>query len=196
MNKLTKWVIDPQHSEIEFKVKHLMITNVKGTFKEYRAQIFTEGNDFMNAEIEVWIDPSSIDTGSPDRDKHLIGPDFFDVENHKQITFRANAYEKKKDKEHYKVTGDLTIKGITNKVTLDVEYDGEVKDPWGKEKAGFTVKGTIDRKNWGLNWNATLETGGLLLSDKVNIECNVQLSKTETMEVEENAGRDRRDSLF
>ena len=108
MNKLTKWVIDPQHSEIEFKVKHLMITNVKGTFKEYRAQIFTEGNEFMNAEIEVWIDPSSVYTGSADRDKHLTGPDFFDVENHKQITFKASAYEMKKEKEHYIPLQDLS----------------------------------------------------------------------------------------
>ena len=173
----TKWGIDPVHSEISFKVKHLMITNVKGVFKEFDASIYTTGEDFMTSEIDFWMNPESVETGSADRDAHLKSADFFDVENHKQINFIGNTYEKVDNDGSYTLWGDLTIKGITRQVKLDVEFGGVMKDPWGNEKAGFTINGKINRKDWGLNWNAALESGGVLVSDDVRISCDVQLVK-------------------
>jgi len=177
METKSKWVIDPVHTEIAFKVKHLMITNVKGVFKEFDASIYTTGDDFMTAEVDFWMNPASIDTGSADRDKHLKSADFFDVENHKEITFRGNTYEKV-DEDSYELYGDLTVRGITKRIKLDVEFGGVVKDPWGNEKAGFSINGKINRKDWDLNWNAALEAGGWLVSDEVRISCEVQLLKS------------------
>jgi len=171
-----KWGLDPAHSEISFKVKHLMITNVKGVFKEFNASIYTTGNDFLTSEIDFWMNPASVDTGDAQRDGHLKSPDFFDVENFKQISFIGNTYEKVEDRK-YILYGDLTIKGIKKQVKLDVEFGGLAKDPWGNEKAGFTIEGKINRKDWGLNWNAPLESGGVLVSDEVRISCEVQLIK-------------------
>lgn len=173
----TKWGIDPTHSEIAFKVKHLMISNVKGVFKEFDASIYTTGEDFMTSEIDFWLNPSTIDTGVPDRDAHLKGADFFDVENFKQISFTGNTYEAVDNDGSYTLYGDLTIKGITKQIKLDVEFGGVMKDPWGNEKAGFTLNGKINRKDWGLVWNAALETGGVLVSDDVRISCEVELVK-------------------
>ena len=178
MENKTKWVIDPVHSEIAFKVKHLMITNVKGVFKEFEASIYTTGDDFMSAEVDFWVNPASVETGSADRDAHLKSVDFFDVENHKEITFVANTYEKVDNDSSYELYGDLTIKGITKRIKLDVEFGGVMKDPWGNEKAGFSINGKINRKDWQLNWNAALEAGGLLVSDEVRISCEVQLMKS------------------
>ncbi len=172
-----KWVLDPAHSEIGFKVKHLMITNVKGSFTEFDASIYTTGDDFMSAEIDCWINAATISTGSADRDKHLVSPDFLDVENHKQITFTANTYENVDGDGSYELWGELTIKGISKKIKLDVEFGGVVKDPWGNEKAGFTINGKINRADWGLTWNAALETGGVLVSDTINISCELQLMR-------------------
>jgi polyisoprenoid-binding protein YceI len=177
METKIKWTIDPFHSEIAFKIKHLMISNVKGVFKEFEASIYTTGDDFMTAEIDCWINPASIDSGNADRDKHLKGADFFDVENHKEINFIANTYEKVDD-DSYELYGDLTIKGITKRIKLDVEFGGVMKDPWGNEKAGFAINGKINRKDWGLEWNSMLEGGGLLVSNDVWISCEVQLSKS------------------
>jgi len=177
METKSKWVIDPVHTEIAFKVKHLMITNVKGVFKEFDASIYTTGDDFMTAEVDFWMNPASVDTGSADRDKHLKSADFFDVENHKEITFRGNTYEKV-DEDSYELYGDLTVRGITKRIKLDVEFGGVVKDPWGNEKAGFSINGKINRKDWDLNWNAALEAGGWLVSDEVRISCEVQLLKS------------------
>jgi polyisoprenoid-binding protein YceI len=173
----TKWSIDPAHSEIAFKVKHLMITNVKGEFKEFYASVYTSGEDFMTSEIDFQIDPSSIDTGDTKRDEHLKSSDFFDVENFKQISFKGNKYEKADNERNYVLYGDLVIKGIKKQIKLDVEFGGVMKDPWGTEKAGFTVDGKISRKDWGLNWNAALEAGGVLVSDDVRISGEVQLVK-------------------
>jgi polyisoprenoid-binding protein YceI len=173
----TKWVLDAAHSEIGFKVKHLMLTNVKGEFKTFEASIYTTGDDFMSAEIDFWLDPASVDTRNADRDTHLRSADFFDVENHKQINFVANTYEAVDNDGSYELYGDLTIKGITHRVKLDVEFGGVVTDPWGNIKAGFTINGKINRKDWGLNWNAALEAGGVLVSDEVRISCEVQLMK-------------------
>lgn len=173
----SKWVIDASHSEIGFKVKHLMIANVRGTFNEFQASIYTTGDDFMTAEIDFWLNPASVDTGDANRDGHLKAPDFFDVENHKEITFTGNTYEKINDEGEYYLHGDLTIKGITKRVKLNVEFTGVAKDPWGNTKAAFSISGKVNRKDWGLEWNAPLETGGLLVSEDVWINCEVQLLK-------------------
>ncbi len=170
-----KWGIDPVHSEIAFKVKHLMITNVKGEFKEFDASIYTTGEDFMTSEIDFWMNPASVDTGDAKRDEHMKSPDFFDVEKFKQISFTGNTYEKVDDDGSYILYGDMTIKGIKKQIKLDVEFGGVMKDPWGNEKAGFSINGKINRKDWGLNWNAALEAGGVLVSDEVSISCEVQL---------------------
>ena len=173
-----KWVIDPAHSEIEFKIKHLMVTNVKGRFNEFEASIYTTGDDFMSAEIDCSINAASVDTGNADRDKHVKAVDFFDVENHPQISFQANTVENVDNDGSYELWGELTIKGISKKIKLDVEFGGIIKDPWGNEKAAFSINGKINRKDWGLNWNAALETGGLLVSDEVKVSCEVQLQRS------------------
>lgn len=172
-----KWVIDPSHSEIAFKVKHLMITNVKGVFREFDASIYTTGDDFITSEVDFFMNPASIDTGDAKRDSHLTGPDFFDVEKYKQISFVGDTIEKGKDEKSYKLYGNLTIRGIKKQIKLDVEFGGVMKDPYGNEKAGFSITGKVNRKDWGLTWNAMLEAGGLMLSDEVHIICEVQLVK-------------------
>ncbi|HLN73369.1 MAG TPA: YceI family protein [Prolixibacteraceae bacterium] len=173
----TRWGIDPVHSEIGFKVKHLMITNVRGTFKEFDASIYTTGEDFMTSEIDFWMNPASVDSGGADRDAHLKSADFFDVENYKQIHFIGNTYENIDNDGSYELYGDLTIKDITRQIKLDVEFGGVMKDPYGNHKAGFTINGKINRKDWGLNWNTALETGRVLVSEEVYISCEVQLVK-------------------
>ncbi len=173
----TKWGIDPAHSEIAFKVKHLMISNVKGVFREYKADVITNGHDFMTAEINFTMNPASVDTGDEKRDGHIKAADFFNVENYKQITFKSTGCKKKNEDGSYELHGDLTVKDITKNIKLDVEFLGTMTDPWGNEKAGFSVNGKISRKDWGLNWNAVLEAGGVLVSDEVKINCEVQLAK-------------------
>jgi polyisoprenoid-binding protein YceI len=187
METRTKWVIDPSHSEIGFKIKHLMITNVRGQFKEFEASIYTIENDFLTAEIDFWINPASIDTGNPDRDKHLKGPDFFDVDQFKEIEFTGNTYEKVDNAGNYEMWGELTMKGITKQIRLQVEFGGVVTDPRGNEKAGFSINGKIDRKDWGLGWNAAMDKGGLVLSEDVWINCEVELKRSSTEEVLESA---------
>ena len=178
MSAKTKWVIDPAHSEIGFRVKHLMITNIKGTFKEYDATVYTSGNDFTTADIDFWLNPASIDTKDANRDGHLRQADFFDTDKFPRVTFKAN-HLNKIDEENYELNGELSIRGISKPVKLNVEYAGIAKDPWGNEKAGFVITGKINRSDWGLTWNAALETGGVLVSEVVNINCEVQLKKGE-----------------
>lgn len=170
----TKWVLDPTHSELTFKVKHMMITNVKGEFKNFSVEV--DGDDIFKSSLNVIVDASSINTNSTDRDKHLKSADFFDVENHKELTFKSTSF-KKKDDDEYELKGILTIKGISKEVALEVEFGGINKDPWGNEKAGFSVEGKINRKDWGLNWNAALETGGVLVSEEVKIAGEIQFVK-------------------
>lgn len=170
----TKWVLDPAHSELTFKVKHLMISSVKGEFKNFTAQIDNE--DFKNSPLKVNIETSSIFTNSTDRDNHLKSVDFFDVENHPFMTFESDNLTKIDDNE-FKLKGLLTVKGVSKELVLDVEYGGTNKDPWGNLKAGFSFNGKINRKDWGLNWNAALETGGVLVSDDVKISGEVQFVK-------------------
>ncbi len=176
-SKKTKWGIDPVHSEIGFKVKHLMITNVRGTFREFDASIYTTGEDFMTSEINFWLNPASITTGDEKRDAHLKSADFFDVENFKAINFMGDSYENVDNDGSYTLYGDLTIKGIKKQIKLDIEFAGVMKDPWGNHKAAISVNGKINRQDWGLTWNTTLESGGVLVSDDIYISCEVQLVK-------------------
>lgn len=170
----TTWALDPTHSELLFKVKHLMITNVKGEFRKFEGSI--EGEDFRTAPVKVLIQADSIFTNNDDRDAHLKSGDFFDVEEFPELSFVSTAFVKKDD-DAYELTGTLSIKGVSKEVKLDVEYGGTNKDPWGNEKAGFSIKGKINRKDWGLNWNAALETGGVLVSEEVKIEGEIQFVK-------------------
>ena len=170
----TKWVIDPTHSELTFKVKHMMITNVKGEFKNFSVEV--DGDDIFKSTVDVAIDAASINTNNGDRDNHLKSADFFDVENHKVLTFKSTSF-KHKDEDMYELKGMLTIKGISKEVILNVEFGGINKDPWGNEKAGFSISGKINRKDWGLNWNAALETGGVLVSEEVKISGEIQFVK-------------------
>lgn len=176
MESKTKWVLDPAHSELMFKVKHMMIANVKGEFRTFQAEI--DGEDLLNSKVRVVIDAASVYTNENDRDNHLKSADFFDVENHKELLFESTSLDKKDD-ENYNLNGQLTIKGIKKEVTLNVEFGGVNKDPWGNEKAGFSLEGKINRKDWGLNWNAALEAGGVLVSDEVRVSAEVQFAKQE-----------------
>jgi len=173
---ITKWALDPTHSEITFKVKHLMITNVKGEFRNFSAELSSIGTDFSKASVKATIDTTSIFTNNDDRDNHLKSADFFDAENFSQITFEGTSFSKKSDDE-YELKGNLTIKGINKEITLDVEFGGISKDPWGNEKAGFSLSGKINRTDWGLTWNAALETGGVLVSEEVKINAEIQFVK-------------------
>lgn len=172
----TKWVIDPTHSEIGFKIKHLMITNVSGTFREFEAEAQTEGEDFTTVQIEAKIRTSSIHTNNAQRDEHLRHSDFFEAEKYPQIVFHSTRIEKV-DNDNFFLHGNLTIKGISKPVKLNVEYSGVTKDPWGGQRAGFIITGKISRSEWGVNFNAVLETGGVALSDEVKILSEVQLVK-------------------
>jgi polyisoprenoid-binding protein YceI len=169
-----KWIIDPQHSEIQFKVKHLMITTVTGYFREFGTNVTSMDNDFKKGNVEFWAKTASIDTNNEQRDNHLRSGDFFDSENHPEMTFKSTSVDQPEE-DRYKLHGDLTIRGITKPVTLDVEYGGMMKDPYGNDKAGFSLSGKINRKDWDLNWNAALESGGVLVSDEVRIFAEVQL---------------------
>ena len=172
----TKWNLDPAHSEIGFRVKHMMITNVSGSFGKFDITAETEGNDFSTATIAFTADVNTISTGNPDRDNHLKSADFFDAAKYPELKFVATRLEKKGD-DTYRVTGDLTIRDITRPVSLDVEFGGIGKDPWGNEKAGFSIAGKINRTDFNLNWNAALETGGVLVSEDVKLFGEVQLVK-------------------
>jgi len=172
----TKWILDPTHSEIQFKVKHLMITTVTGNFRDFSALVETDTDDFHNAKITFEAKTASIDTNQIDRDNHLRSADFFDSDNFPVLKFESQKMEKTSDNA-FELTGILTIKDVSKPVKLAVEYGGITKDPWGNTKAGLSLSGKINRKEWNLNWNAALETGGVLVSDEVRILCEVQLSK-------------------
>tara|TARA_R110002072_G_C7924930_1_gene531295 strand:+ start:659 stop:1189 length:531 start_codon:yes stop_codon:yes gene_type:complete len=172
--KTTKWVLDPAHSEITFKVKHLMISHVKGAFKTFDASI--DGEDFRSSNFNVTIDTGSISTNNDDRDAHLKSPDFFEVDQYPKITFASKSL-KKVDDDEFKLIGDLTIKGTTQEIKLDTEFGGFMKDPYGNEKAGFSIKGKLNRKDFGLNWNAALEAGGVMVGNEIKINAEVQFVK-------------------
>ena len=168
------WALDSAHSELLFKVKHMMIANVKGEFRKFSAEL--DGEDFRTSKITVSIDTASIFTNSEDRDNHLRSADFFDVENHPEMKFESSSLIAQ-GKDKYELKGNLAIRGISKEVSLEVVFGGINKDPWGNEKAGFSVEGSINRKDWNLNWNAALEAGGVLVSDEVKISGEIQLTK-------------------
>lgn len=174
----TTWKLDPAHSELTFKVKHLMISNVKGEFQNFDATIESDGEDFHSADISATIEAGSIYTNNTDRDAHLKNADFFDTEKHNQITFKSTELNKLDD-ENYQLKGMLGMKGVQNEVVLDVDFGGIMKDPYGNQKAGFSLSGKINRKDWGLNYNAALETGGVMVSNEVRLSAEVQFVKQE-----------------
>jgi polyisoprenoid-binding protein YceI len=176
MSTAIKWAIDPTHSEIGFKVKHMMFTNVSGKLTQYDLIVQTEGDEFTNAKIEFSAAVDSITTGSTDRDTHLLSPDFFDSLKFPTIHFIAISFNKI-DEGNFELSGDLTMHGIKKLIKLGVEFGGLMKDPWGNIKAAFTISGRINRKDFGLTWNAALETGGVLVSEEVKIQAEVQLTK-------------------
>jgi len=170
------WKIDPTHSEIQFKVKHLMITTVTGYFKKFDLEVETSSDDFTTArKIEFTADIDSIDTNNAQRDAHLKSADFFDAGTHGQIRFSGKRYEV--NGEEAKLHGDLTIRGITKPITLDIEFGGIVVDPYGQTKAGFTVSGRFSRKEFGLTWSAVTEAGHVVVSDDIKVHAEVQLVK-------------------
>ena len=169
------WVTDPTHSEIKFKIKHLMITNVTGNFDIFNVSAQTEDEDFTKAKISFTADVNSISTGNEQRDSHLKSEDFFDAANHPQVKFTATKYEAVDNDGSFTLYGDLSIRETTKNVKLDVEFGGIVKDPYGNTKAGFTINGKINRKDFGLTWNAVTEAGGIVVSDEVRIACEIQL---------------------
>lgn len=188
MSNEIKWSVDQSHSEITFKVRHLMISNVKGSFKTFDASIYTTGKDFTTAQVDLWIDAASITTGDEKRDEHLKAADFFDVQKHKEITFSSSTIQKADDEGNHDLWGELTMVGITKNVKLNVEFGGIVTDPWGKEKAGFTVTGKIKRSEWELTWNTAIEAGGLMIGDDISISCEIELvnigDRDQVMELE------------
>src|SRR5512134_539867 len=168
-----KWEIDSGHSSIHFMVRHLVLAKVRGKFTRWSGSLTAEPGDPERASVDVVIDASSIDTGVAERDAHLRSADFFDAANHPEITFRSRESQPVGNG-RLSVAGDLSIRGITHPVTLDIEFAGRAKDPWGNERAGFTAKTSIDRKEFGLTWNQALETGGLMVGERVDIEIDVE----------------------
>lgn len=165
------WNIDLAHSGIEFSVRHMMVAKVRGRFSAFEGTIVI-ADDPLESTAEVTIDVASIDTRDPKRDAHLRSPDFFEAETYPQMTFRSTGLEA--DGDDVKLTGDLTIKGVTRPITLAVELGGVLQDPWGLTRAGFTASGTLSRAEFGLEWNAALETGGVVIGDKVTLDLDIE----------------------
>jgi polyisoprenoid-binding protein YceI len=175
MSKST-WAIDPTHSEIGFKVKHMMFTNVSGKFNTFSATIENEDDNFETSKISFSADINSIDTNNADRDNHLRSADFFDAEKFLKLTFTSTGISKVNEGE-YKITGDLTVKDVTKSIELQTEYSGLMKDPWGNTKVGLSINGKLNRKEFGLTWNAALETGGVLVGEDVKLVAEIQFVK-------------------
>jgi polyisoprenoid-binding protein YceI len=172
----TKWAFDPTHSELSFKIKHLMIANVSGSFTGFDVEMESDGEDLASASIRARVQMNSINTKNLQRDEHLRQSDFFEVEKYPEMEFRSTSIEKL-DSSNYLLHGNLKLKGITHPVVLNVEYGGLTKDPWGGERAGFAVTGKINRSQWGISFNSILETGGLALGEEVKINSEIQLVK-------------------
>lgn len=173
------WQLDPAHSEVQFRVRHLMVSTVTGQFKNFSSNVTTaENGDFKTAEIEFSIEAASVDTGVEMRDNHLRGDDFFNAEKYPTLQFKSTAL-KPLGSDEYQLDGLLTIRDITKPVSLHVELGGVVVDPYGNTKAGFEVTGKINRKEFGLNWSAVTEAGGVVVADEVKIQANVQYAKVQ-----------------
>jgi polyisoprenoid-binding protein YceI len=179
--EMPTWQLDPAHSSVEFSVKHMMMTTVRGRFKDVQATLTGDRDHPEQAGVQASIAVASIDTGVADRDTHLRGSDFFDAERFPQITFRSTSVDKapKKEGDRFQVVGELVIRDSSMDVTFDCQYEGRGTDPWGKTRAGFSFQTEIDRREWGLKWNQALETGGVLVGNKVHIEGEVQFVRQE-----------------
>ena len=172
----TKWTLDATHSEVHFKVKHLVISTVTGTFKSFDGSLETESEDFNEAEIQFFLDTTSIDTNQEQRDAHLKSADFFDAENYPKINFQSTSFNKISDHE-YELVGNLTVKDVTKTVKLSAEYGGSATDFYGNLKAGFEVTGKISRKDFGLTWSGITEAGAIVVGDEIKLNINVQFAK-------------------
>jgi polyisoprenoid-binding protein YceI len=171
----SKWILDPTHSEIQFKVKHLVISTVTGTFKNFEASLSTQNEDFTDAEIDFSIAVDSIDTNQTDRDNHLKSADFFDAEKFPTLKFKSTSFAK--DGDDYVLNGDITVKGITKPIKFYVEFGGTATDFYNNEKAGFELTGKISRKEFGLTWSAVTEAGAIVVGDDVKLSASVQFVK-------------------
>ncbi len=167
------WNIDTAHSGINFSIRHMVVAKVRGRFSKFTGTVNLDDADFTRSTVDVTIDASSIDTGTAQRDEHLRSADFFDVEKFPQLRFRSSRIEKL-DETRYRVIGELSIRDVTREVSLDVEYGGRAKDPWGNQRVGFAASTAIERKDFGLEWNQVLEAGGVLVGGRVDIELEVQ----------------------
>ena len=176
MATTTKWVLDPMHSEVQFKVKHLVISTVSGFFKSFEGELDTANDDFSDASISFSLDINSIDTNQTQRDEHLKSAEFFDAAEYPKINFKSTSFTKEGDDE-YALAGDLTIKGITKPVTLDVEFGGAATDFYGNTKAGFEITGKINRKEFGLTWSGVTEAGAVVVGEDIKLLINVQFAK-------------------
>ena len=176
------WNIDTTHSGVHFTVRHMVFAKVRGRFDTWRGTVHLDPNDLSRSSVEVEIDAGSIDTGVADRDQHLRSPDFLDVDRFGQFTFKSKRVEKLAD-DHLRIHGDLTIRDVTREVVLDTEYGGQGKDPWGNERVAFTAKTSLDRGEFGLRWNQVLETGGVLVGERVDIEIEVQAIQASAAQV-------------
>jgi polyisoprenoid-binding protein YceI len=170
------WSIDAAHSGINFSIRHMVVSKVRGRFTKFAGTLALDDGDLTRSAVEATIDATSIDTGTSQRDAHLRSPDFLDVEKFPELRFFGRRIEKGVD-DRYRLIGDLTIRDVTREVALDVEYAGRGKDPWGNERVAFAAKTAIDRKDFGLGWNQALEAGGVLVGDRVDIELDVQVVK-------------------
>lgn len=170
------WNIDAIHSGINFSVRHMVVSKVRGRFAKYSGTVDLDDGDLTRSVVEATIDASSVETGTPQRDAHLRSPDFLDVERYPEIRFRSRGIERL-EASRYRVVGDLTIRDVTRQVSLDVEYGGRAKDPWGNERVGFIATTSLDRRDFGLQWNQVLEAGGVLVGDRVDVELEVQAVK-------------------
>jgi polyisoprenoid-binding protein YceI len=173
----TKWVLDPMHSEVQFKVKHLVISTVSGFFKSFEGSLETENDDFTDANIEFSLDINSIDTNQSQRDEHLKSADFFDAEKYPKISFKSTSFKKTGGDDEYVLNGDLTIKDVTKPVKLDVEFGGSAADFYGNTKAGFEITGKINRKEFGLVYDGVTEAGAIVLGEDIKLLINVQFAK-------------------
>ncbi len=166
------WVVDRVHSLVEFSAKHMMVATVKGRFDAFEGTLHINEEQPENSRVTASVDVASIDTAEPQRDAHLRSDDFFNAEKFRQMTFHSKRVEKVDD-EHWRVIGDLTIRDVTKEVVLDTEYEGQIKDAFGKQRAGFTATVQVNRKDFGLNWNGIIETGGVIVGDKVKIALHI-----------------------
>jgi polyisoprenoid-binding protein YceI len=181
MGEARSWQLDPTHASIEFAVKHMMMTTVRGRFKDVRGTLTVDADDPNRSRVEVEMNVASIDTGVADRDAHLRSADFFDAERYPTIHFRSTGVDGCTEEEgcRFKLRGDLTIRDTTMQVELDCVFEGRGKDPSGNERAGFSATGEIDRRDWGLRWNQAIETGGVLVANRVKFEIEVQFVEQE-----------------